>query len=97
MTWKEIYHTTVKVLCEKPIEEFDTFINLEQPEFVKDGKAYFEEGHENELSSMRLHEEVATDDDYKEFCEYMYNYIGDDLYNYIDKNEITVFGKRFNY
>lgn len=97
MTWKEIYRTTVKVLCEQPIEDFDTFITLEEPEIVKDGKVYFEEGHEGELSSMRLHEEIATDDDYKEFCEYMYNYVGDDLYNYLDKSEIRVFGKKFEY
>lgn len=97
MNWENIYDTTVKVLCERPIEEFDFFVNLEMPKFMETGVGYFEEEHENELSSMRLHKELATDEDYKEFCEWIYNYIGDDLYNYVDDTHIKVFGKRFDY
>ena len=92
-TWEQIYDITVKTLCEKPIEDFDMFITLEMPDFMEKGIGYFEEGHEDQLSSMRLHKELAKDKDYKEFVEYMYNYIGDDIHNYIDENEIVEVNK----
>lgn len=85
INWKEIYEDTIKKICEADANIFDNIVEIEKPNF----SAYLifnENSNENALFRYKLNEN-ATEEDYKKFVEYIYNYIGEDINDFLPKNE----------
>jgi len=78
--WKEKYEILIKEIAEQPKGTFD-YITVDYiPEVLN--KCYIVEG--DMTFNMRLPDE-ATEDDYKEFIEYLCDYTGEDLDFYFPK------------
>lgn len=91
MKWKKVYEDVLKKVCEKEYENEDIvevdFSKL-QDKLVKN-----ENAKEGAIFGFKLSDN-ATEDDYKMFCELIYNYIGLDIYNFIEKpKQFEKFGK----
>lgn len=86
MNWKKYYEQVLKNICEKEQEDE----NIVEVDFSKlQGKLVLNENAKpGSLFRFKLNEK-ATEKDYKIFCELIYNYIGLDIYDYLDQ------GKRF--
>ena len=82
--WKEVYTYTLKNICEKDRDMFSNIIEQDMPNF-QDKLIQNENADRNALFSYKLND-TATEDDYKEFCVYVYNYIGEDIYDYLKEN-----------
>lgn len=85
MDWKKIYEKTLKDLCEESIDEFDSIVEIEEPEFTVD-LIDNPNANENSLYSFKL-DDKATEEDYKNFVEYIYGYIGEDINDFLPKND----------
>ena len=85
MNWKNIYEETLKNICEADSNDFDVIVEVERPDFTSE-LVENENASENALFSFKL-DENATEEDYKKFVEYIYNYIGEDIYDYINEEK----------
>jgi len=86
MNWKDIYDKVVENVCKMDYHEFDDIIEQGEPEFSD--KLIVDDNHgENDLYSGRLDETVADEKDYKDFCEYVLSYIGEDINDYIGRGD----------
>lgn len=85
INWKEIYEDTIKKICESDANIFDNIVEIEKPDFSAD-LIFNENSNENALFRYKL-DENATEEDYKKFVEYIYNYIGEDINVFLPKNE----------
>lgn len=85
MNWKEIYEKTLKNICEQSIDEFETIVEIEQPEFSAE-LVNNPNAKDDALYSFKL-DDNATEEDYKKFVEYVYGYIGEDINDYLPKEE----------
>ena len=81
--WKQIYEKVLS-MCEKPIDDELAIVEVEQPKYSVD-LIENENANENSLYAFKL-DEGATEDDYKMFSEYIYNYVGLDIYDYLPKD-----------
>lgn len=95
MTWKEIYKETLKRICEDDVSKYDDIIEVDFSQ-IQDKLISNPNAKENCVFGMQLNDE-ATDEDYRLFCELVYSYVGLDIYDYLDRSSIKVFGKKFNY
>lgn len=86
MDWEEIYEKVVDGICKQDYRNFDNIVEQPQPEF--EDKLIVDENHgDNDLYMKRLDEDVADEDDYKAFCEYIFNYIGEDIESFINEGK----------
>lgn len=85
INWKEIYENTLKKICEADSNIFDNIVEIERPEFTVD-LIENPNANENSLYSFKLNEN-ATENDYKDFVEYIYGYIGEDINDFLPKND----------
>ena len=81
MDWKAIYEKTLKNLCEADEKEFGNIVEIEEPDYTVE-LVENPNAKENSLYSFKLDDE-ATDEDYKNFVEYIYGYIGEDINDYL--------------
>ena len=95
MTWKEIYQKTLKRICEDDISNYDDIVEVDFSS-IEDKLIPNTNAKDNCVFGMMLNDE-ATNEDYKTFCELVYNYVGLDIYDYLDRSSINVFGKKFEY
>lgn len=80
--WKQIYEKVLS-MCENPIDDELAIVEVEQPNYSVD-LIENENANENSLYAFKL-DDGATEDDYKMFSEYIYNYVGLDIYDYLPK------------
>ena len=92
MNYKKIYDFVVKNVCEKDQTEFDNIVEQEQPKFA-DKLIPNEKAPYRCLFSMVLDESVANEKDYRDFCEYIYGYIGMDFNEMVKQNKFNKFAK----
>ena len=80
--WKKIYEHTLKNICEANVDEFEIIVEQEMPKFsvdlIRNPKA-----SNNALFSLKL-DSNANNEDYKRFCEYIYTYVGENVYDFIE-------------
>ena len=95
MTWREIYKITLEKICEDDINNYDDIVEVDFSP-IQDKLILNKNAKDNCVFNMQLNDE-ATDDDYRTFCELVYNYVGLDIYDYLERSSINVFGKKFNY
>jgi len=88
MDWKKEYKNVIENICKKEIAENDTIYEIDPPSIFFNGKTY--ESDEKGLITKRLIEDVADENDYREFCEYAYQKIGKDVE---ENKRFTNFGK----
>lgn len=81
MNWKSIYEEVLKKICESDAKDYDEIVEVDFSNLI-DKLEHNDNTNENSLFSMKLNAK-ATEEDYKEFCELIYNYIGLDIYDYI--------------
>jgi len=93
MDYKKIYEDVLKNVCEKDSAEFDMIVEQEKPEFA-DKLIPNENAPYHCLFSQKLDDSVATEKDYKDFCEYIYGYIGMDFNEIIGNKQFTNFGRK---
>lgn len=85
INWKEIYTKTLKNICEADANIFDNIVEIERPNFVAN---LIENPNANDNSLFKLKlDDNATEEDYKNFVEYVYGYIGEDVNDYLPKEE----------
>lgn len=92
MNYKKIYEDTLKNICEKDRHEFGNIVEQEMPKFI-DKTVVNENAQDNALFTLKLDENIANEQDYKEFCEYIYGYIGMNFKDVVDKNSFSSFRK----
>ena len=85
MNWKEIYQKVVKNICEKKVDPQANIYEPQPPKALLEGKTYTVEG--DGLINIRLDEKVATDEDYKDFCRFAFEKIGESLEDYIGQEK----------
>lgn len=83
--WKELYEKTLKNICEADANEFEEIIEQERPEFSVD-LIENPNANENSLFKFKL-DDNATEEDYKKFVEYVYNYVGQDVNDYLPQEQ----------
>lgn len=92
MNYKELYKMLLENLCIKSKTEFDIIVEQPMPKFI-DKLVPNKTAPYGCLFSKKLDEEIATEEDYKEFCEYIYAYIGMDLDSMLGKEKFGNFAK----
>ncbi len=75
MEYKKLYEEVLKNICEKSYFDFDVIVELPMPSFF-DKLVMNENAKLGAVFNKKLDESKATEDDYKEFVEYMYRYVG---------------------
>lgn len=85
MNWKETYKKVVKVICEKKVDPNENIFEPEPPKALIEGKTYTVKT--GGLINIRLDESLATDEDYKDFCRFAFEKVGDSLDNYIEEQK----------
>lgn len=93
MDYKKLYYDALKNVCERDREEFDFIVEQDRPKFA-DKLIPNDKAPHNALYSQKLDEEVATEEDYKDFCEYVYGYIGMDFNEMINNKQFSNFGRK---
>lgn len=73
--WKDKYKVLVEEIAKKPEGSFSIYDLPERPSFLD--KSYTVPG--DMTYNVRLNERVATEEDYKAYCEYLCDYTGQDL------------------
>lgn len=84
MQWKKIYERTLKNLCESKMQDFETIVEQDLPKYSVD-LVDNPNANEDSLYSFML-DENATENDYRNFVEYIYGYIGEDINDYLEKD-----------
>lgn len=84
--WKELYEKTLKNICETDANEFEEIIEQERPEFSVD-LIENPNANDNSLFKFKL-DDNASEEDYKKFVEYVYNYVGQDVNDYLPQEQI---------
>ena len=79
--WKEKYLKVLHNVCEKKQENVG-IVELPMPVFEKK-LVYNENAEPGALYKFKLDEDKATELDYKFFCEYVYDYMGLDIKDYM--------------
>lgn len=85
MNWKSIYEKVLKNICESDAKDYDEIVEVDFSHLL-DKLEHNDNADENSLFTMKLNSK-ATENDYKEFCELVYNYIGLDIYDYIGEQK----------
>lgn len=81
MSWKERYEIVLKRVCESPMSEANAIVEQGEPSFS--GKLIENpNAGVGSIWTTMLDEKTATEDDYREFCRYIYAYIGQDVEDY---------------
>ena len=80
MNWSKVYEKVLQ-LCITDKKEFPSIVEMDAPEF-RDLLIPNPKANENSLYSFML-DSSAEEEDVKKFCEYIYNYIGLDIYDYL--------------
>ena len=82
MTWKERYNILVEEIAQKPINEFNIFEPEKKP-VIFDKIIYLDadKGTDESVFNGRLPEE-SSEEDYKLYCEFITDYVGQDLSYY---------------
>lgn len=94
MNWKELYGKVVKTICEKELDLSKDIYEPEPPKSFFDGVMYVDENApKNSFISLRLNETIAKEEDYKEFCEYVFAKIGEDINDYLGQKTFKNFKK----
>ena len=75
--WKKEYLHLLKNVCEDDIENYESIYEQPQPSF-SNKMIYNKDAKDNALYKYKLDEQIATEQDYKDFCEYIWSYIGFD-------------------
>lgn len=83
MNYKKMYEETLKNICEQDSYLFDNIVEQEQPIFANK----LIPNEKGNLYRFKLNEEIATEEDYKNFCEYIYNYVGLDINDFIENQK----------
>lgn len=81
MNYKELYKKVIKSICEKPVDPSKDIFEPEPPKALVEGRTYTVES--DGVINIRLDERVATEQDYKEFCEFAFAKIGENLEDYL--------------
>lgn len=90
MNWKEIYEKVLANVCEK--EQTDEIIVDTDFSPIQDKLVHNENANENSVFSMKLID-TANEEDYKSFCELVYEYIGLNIYDFLPERKFSKFGK----
>lgn len=94
INWKEQYERTLKNICEADIKEFADapIIEVDYPKSSTKW-VHNENADVNAFFSFKLGDD-ATEADYKEFVEYVYERLGEDIHEMLgDEHKFTNFGK----
>lgn len=85
--WDDIYKKTLKNICESNSSNFDNIVEIEMPEFESE---LIENENTNFDSLFRQKlDENASEEDKRKFVEYIYNYIGENIYDFLPKDTET--------
>ena len=85
MKWKDIYKKVVKLICEKKVDPNENIYEPNPPKAIIEGKTYTVQT--DGLINIRLDESVATEEDYKDFCRFAFEKVGDSLDNYLEEEK----------
>ena len=92
MDYKDLYKKVVKVICEKQVDPNENIYEPEPPKAFIEGRTHTVET--NGIINIRLDESSATEEDYKDFCRYAFEKVGDSLDNYLqEEKRFSKFGK----
>lgn len=92
MTTREIYKLVLETISKEQVGSFTIYEVLDIPSFLND-KSKYRELEGNYIFPYELTEK-ATEKDYDDYINYVLNYTGQDLSNYIlDKKEFKNFRK----
>lgn len=93
MDYKKMYEEVLEKICQKDIDEFDNIVEQDRPEFA-DKLIPNENAPYHCVFSQKLDDSVATEKDYKDFCRYIYTYIGLDFNEIIGVDKFANFKKQ---
>lgn len=86
MNWKEFYYKTIKNICEREIDSEKTIYEPEPPKAFFEGIMFVDEtAPKNSFISLRLVESLAKEQDYKDYCEWVFQKAGLDIDDCLDK------------
>lgn len=86
MDYKKLYYQTLKKVCERDKSDFPNIVEQERPDFM-DRVVPNKNAKNNCVFAFMLDEDEVKENDYKDFCEYVYTYIGADFDEIVNENK----------
>ena len=85
MDYRELYKKVVEFICKRKVEPTENIYEPEPPKALVEGRTYVVD--DDGLINIRLDESTATEEDYKDFCRFAFEKIGDSLDNYLEEEK----------
>ena len=94
MNWKKIYKNVVENICKKQIDPQKNIYEPEPPKAFLEGRTYTE--NSNYFINIFLDEFLATEEDYKDYCRFVFEKIGESLEDYLQEDKKFLNFKKSN-